>query len=378
VPLPFPTWRALRFENQATFEPRVYLRTLATAVASQGVTFFEDTPVTDVAEDDDRCRIITARGVVTARAVVVAAHVPITNRVLLHTKLAAYRSYAVGVQMPTPADALFWDTADPYHYIRRQQIQGHDHQLRDYLIVGGEDHKVGEIEDTTQPFRRLEAYVREHFGREVAPTDYRWSGQIIESADGLPYVGLNSGSRQVYVATGYSGNGITSGTLAGMVLADQLLGRDNQWSKLLEATRFKPLASARAAISENLDFPRHLVTDRKPFPGREALPGIPAGEGQVLSLGGHRLAVYRNGNGQLSALSAVCTHLGCLVHWNTTEKSWDCPCHGSRFDPQGRVLNGPAVSALRREALPAGEDEDDDDAQPRPGQSAIDPGAGRQ
>jgi Rieske Fe-S protein len=215
--------------------------------------------------------------------------------------------------------------------------------------VGGEDHKVGEADDTTAPFERLEAYVRVRFGRDVAATDFRWSGQIVESADGLPYVGRNSMSYDVYVATGYGGNGITQGTLAATVIADEITRVANPYRELLDATRIKPLASAGAVLAENLDYPKHMVADRLSRAGGEAeLAAIAPGEGRVLSLGGERLAVYRNANGQLGALSPVCTHLGCLVHWNTTEKSWDCPCHGSRFDPHGRVLNGRRSRRWRR------------------------------
>jgi Rieske Fe-S protein len=276
------------------------------------------------------------------------------NRVLLHAKLAAYRSYVVGIDLGGDAgvgDGLYWDAAEPYHYIRAQPIGG-----RRYLLVGGEDHKVGDSDDTAAPFERLEAYVRVRFGRDVAATDYRWSGQIVASADGLPYVGRNSLSHNVYVATGYAGNGLTQGTLAAMVLADEICGLQNPLSELLDATRIKPLASAGAVIAENFDYPRHMVADRLPGHiegGVDALAGIAPGEGQVLSIEGERLAVYRNANGQLSALSPICTHLGCLVHWNTAEKSWDCPCHGSRFDPHGRVLNGPAVSALEAKRIPS-------------------------
>jgi Rieske Fe-S protein len=243
---------------------------------------------------------------------------------------------------------LFWDTADPYHYIRSHTVDG-----LSYLLVGGEDHKVGEADDTTAPFHRLEDYVRQRFGVPVAPTDLRWSGQIIVPVDGLPYIGHNSLSSHVYVASGYAGNGITQGTLAAMILADEVRGVRNPYGDLFDATRIKPLASARAFITENADYPKHLLTDRLPRPaGVEAVDDIPAGEGRVVTLRGERLAVYRNGNGELSALSPVCTHLGCLVHWNTTEKSWDCPCHGSRFDPQGRILNGPAVAPLEARRLP--------------------------
>jgi Rieske Fe-S protein len=163
----------------------------------------------------------------------------------------------------------------------------------------------------------------------------------------------------VYVATGYAGNGMTSGTLAAMILTDVLRGIRTPYAQLFDATRFKPFASARAYISENVDFPRHRVVDRLPTPSRRGeIHDIPPGEGQVLTLGGRKLAVYRNERGGLHALSAVCTHLGCVVHWNTTEKSWDCPCHGSRFDPQGLILNGPAVTPLEARPIPTEEDED--------------------
>jgi Rieske Fe-S protein len=278
----------------------------------------------------------------------------------LHAKLAAYRSYVVGVDLGGDAgigDGLYWDMGEPYHYIRAQTIGP-----RRYLLVGGEDHKVGEADDTATPFERLEAYVRVRFGRDVAPTDYRWSGQIVVSADGLPYVGRNSMSHDVFVATGYAGNGITQGTLAAMVLADEVCGLSNPLTELLDATRIKPLASVGAVLAENIDYPKHMLADRLPGStgeGAEAMAAIPPGEGRVLSLGGERLAVYRNANGQLGALSPKCTHLGCLVHWNTTEKSWDCPCHGSRFDPHGRVLNGPAVNALEAREIPGQERESD-------------------
>jgi glycine/D-amino acid oxidase-like deaminating enzyme/nitrite reductase/ring-hydroxylating ferredoxin subunit len=348
VPLPWRVARGLRFENQATFHPRVYLNGLVESFTADGGLLFEETQVAGIEEPNGLCRVNTDRGVVTARDVIVAAHVPISNRFLLHSKLAAYRTYAVAFEdAGLRADALFWDLAEPYHYTRAQQVGG-----RSYVIVGGDDHKVGEDEDTAVPFIHLENYVRQKFGREVAPTDYRWSGQIIVSVDGLPLIGRNSASTNIYVASGYAGNGITSGTLAAMMIADQVVLGESRFTALLDPTRIKPLASARSFIGENADYPKHLLADRLPHPGPEALRSLAPGEGQVLALRGQRLAVYRNANGELSALSPVCTHLGCLVHWNTTEKSWDCPCHGSRFDPHGRVLNGPAVTALEARPIP--------------------------
>jgi Rieske Fe-S protein len=228
-----------------------------------------------------------------------------------------------------------------------------------YLIVGGEDHKVGESDDTTEPFARLEEFYARRFGEKVAPTDHRWSGQIIEPADGLPYVGAFSRSHHIHIATGYAGNGMTQGTLAAMVLADQIQGIVNPWGRLMDARRFKPLASAKAMLTENVDFPKHLVADRLPLRSSDDLGHIAPGEGAVVNLRGQKLAVYRNGQGDLSALSPVCTHLGCHVHWNTTQKSWDCPCHGSRFDPQGLVLNGPAIAALESRPIPADSDSEE-------------------
>jgi glycine/D-amino acid oxidase-like deaminating enzyme/nitrite reductase/ring-hydroxylating ferredoxin subunit len=350
APLPFPTAGALRWDNQAALHPRAYLAALAGAFEDAGGRIAEETQVVEI-DDADLCRVITDRGTVLARDVIVAAHVPISNRIFLHAKLAAYRTYVLGLALPDGASdgagGLYWDMSAPYHYIRNQTIDG-----RSTLIVGGEDHKVGDGGDTIARFDRLEAYVRHHFHRDPAATDHRWSGQIVRSADGLPYVGRNAMSGRVFVATGYGGNGITQGTLAGLILSDLVLARDNRYAELLDATRVKPLASARAVIAENVDYPKHLITDRLRHPGPEGLADIQPGEGRVLSLGGQRLAVYRNGNGQLSALSPVCTHLGCLVSWNTTEQSWDCPCHGSRFDPHGRILNGPAVTALVAVPLP--------------------------
>jgi glycine/D-amino acid oxidase-like deaminating enzyme/nitrite reductase/ring-hydroxylating ferredoxin subunit len=355
VPLPFPVKKALRFENQAQLHPREYLLGLAAGVPGDGSHVFEQTHVVDVDENGgEPARVVTENGVITARHVIVAAHVPISNKFFVHTKIAAYRSYVLGVaRNGADAPGLFWDTNEPYHYIRTQVVGGVP-----FLIVGGEDHKVGEEDDTTAPFARLEAYFASHFGQPVAPTDYRWSGQIIVPVDGLPYIGRNALQSHVFVATGFAGNGITQGTLAGLILADEVAGVKNQWAELFDATRFPPLGAAKAYISENVDFPKHLVADRFGLGGAEELNAIAAGEGKVLTVRGQKLAVYRSGGGELSALSPVCTHLGCLVHWNTTEKSWDCPCHGSRFDPTGRVLNGPASEALEARPIPRDEEEE--------------------
>ena len=351
-PLPFATKGALKIEKQARFNPTPYLHALARAFVADGGLLFQHSPVTAV-EDGSPCEVKTAQGTVRARSVVLATHVPIRNRVLLQTKLAAYRTYAIAAPLVRQgvASGTFWDMHTPYHYIRSHVIDGRAH-----LIVGGEDHRVGSTEgEEPQAFERLEKYVKEKFAGRVLEPTHRWSGQILESVDGLPFVGKDAAAEHVFVASGYAGNGITWGTLAGFVLADLIRNIESPWQELLDATRIKPLAGAKAFLTENVAFPQHYLLDRlKSAKTEEALPSLPAGQGDVFKIRGERMAVYKDAQGQLSACSAVCPHLGCLVHWNTSEGSWDCPCHGSRFDPRGAVLNGPALTPLAPKALVKG------------------------
>jgi glycine/D-amino acid oxidase-like deaminating enzyme/nitrite reductase/ring-hydroxylating ferredoxin subunit len=341
VPLPFRTAGGLCFEQQAAIDPLCYLRPLAAALPGGRSRVCEDTRVLGVS-DGEPCHVETEHGTVTARDVVVAANVPVTNRVLLHLKIAAYRSYVVAAPLRGAApDGLFWDTAEPYHYARTA-----GHLGRAMLIVGGEDHKVGLRDDTEAAYRALEAYVRGRYQNAAAPA-FRWSGQIIEPADGLPYIGRNPLSGHVHVATGFAGNGMTFGTLAAMIIADDLLGLANPYASLYDAGRVKPLAAARALVSENLDFPRErLMALFWSLGGSDDPVSLAPGDGVVVSAEGERVALCREQGGRLHALSPVCPHLGCEVRWNRAEQSWDCPCHGSRFAPDGRVLNGPAVTDL--------------------------------
>jgi glycine/D-amino acid oxidase-like deaminating enzyme/nitrite reductase/ring-hydroxylating ferredoxin subunit len=339
VPLPFAVKRALRVEDQAQYHPSEYLRALAERIPGDGCHLFEDTRVTDI-QDGAPCRVTTTRGVLTCQEVVEATTTPL-NRVLLHTKLAAYRTYALAARLKGEVKpGLYFDSQDPYHYIRTQRVEG-----QDYLIVGGEDHKVGTEDDTPGCFEDLERYAREHF--PVGEVAYRWSGQIIEPADGLPYIGRNGLSRHVWVATGFSGTGLTFGTLAGMILTDSLLGRDNPYAALYDATRVKPLAGAKDFVQENAEVAFHFVADWLARPEATDLSDVPPGEGRIVELNGQKVAVYKEEKGGgVHAVSPVCTHLGCHVHWNKAERSWDCPCHGGRFSPTGEVLNGPPVKGL--------------------------------
>jgi glycine/D-amino acid oxidase-like deaminating enzyme/nitrite reductase/ring-hydroxylating ferredoxin subunit len=353
VPLPFRTYGGVRWDNQAQVHATAYLSALIDEATSRGVRLYERTRVLGV-HDGEPCRIETDSGEVRARAVFVAANVPVNNRVFLHTKIAAYRSYALAWDLgraaassPGSARGLFWDTDDPYHYTRVQQVAD-----RQYLIVGGEDHRTGERADTDDCYRRVSAYARDRFGVD-APA-FRWSGQIIEPVDGLPYIGANAASRHVYVGTGYAGNGMTFGTLAGMIVTDLIAGRDNPYAALYAATRVKPLAAAYDYVAENAPYPAHLVSDRLTSRNTEDRPveALGPGEGGIFATDKGKIAVCRDRNGTLHACSAVCTHLACDVAWNRAEQTWDCPCHGSRFSPEGRVINGPAVTDLAWQQVP--------------------------
>lgn len=337
VPLPLRTEAGLRFKNQAQFSPMAYLLGVAARVSGNGSQVYEQTRVVGI-DEGEPCRLRMQNGAqVTAERVVLATHAPL-NLLLLQTKVASYRSYVIAGLVEHPFHGLFWDTDEPYHYIRSQKVG-----IGSYLVVGGEDHKTGQALTTEAPFDKLALYARRlGLGR----IDYRWSGQVVEPADGLPLIGRNAMSEYVYVASGYSGNGATFGTLAAMLLCDACLDRHNPYAELYQATRIKPLASLSSFLGENVDFPLHLVSDRLRRPGAKSLEEIVPGQGKIVRVGGERMAVYRDDGGGLHAVSPVCTHLGCYVAFNPVERSWDCPCHGSRFGVDGEILEGPAVRQL--------------------------------
>jgi Rieske Fe-S protein len=278
--------------------------------------------------------------VVSAHAVVVATNTPVNDWVTIHTKQAAYRTYVIGLDVPTGSvpKALYWDTPDPYHYVRLQELPGHD-----VLIVGGEDHKTGQADDAEARFQRLEEWTRERFPLAGA-VEFQWSGQVMEPIDGLAFIGRNPGNKNIYVVTGDSGNGMTHGTIAGVLLTDLVLGRDIAWEKLYDPARVS-LKAAGEFAKENLNVAAQFAdyaTSGDVDQARDIAPGM----GALLREGLTKIAVYKDAAGKLHKCSAVCPHLGCIVDWNDVEKTWDCPCHGSRFDPFGQVLNGPANQGL--------------------------------
>lgn len=341
----FHTGPAIRFAGQGRMDPRAFIAGLAAACARLGVRLFANAPVVSV-EGGHPARVSTAQGWhVLADAVVVATNSPINDRVALHSKLAPMRTYVVALEVApeeTDADALYWDAADPYHYVRFGRAAGGGR----VLLAGGEDHRVGQPAHGPERWTRLEAWARERFaglGRVAA----RWSGQIIEPADRLAFIGRNPGEHNVYVATGDSGNGITHGAIAGMVISDLVLGRPNPWARLYDPARVT-LKAAQSYADMGLKVAEHYA---EWLTGGEVddVAAIAPGSGAVLRHGLLKLAVYRDEQGGLHRRSAACSHMRCVVAWNDAEHTWDCPCHGSRFDRFGGVVNGPAVTPLAPE-----------------------------
>ncbi len=334
---------ALHFPYQGQFHILKYMTGLARAFTKLGGRLHTATHA-DRIEGGETARVTAAGGhVVTARAVVVATNTPVNDLVSIHTKQAPYRTYVVGARVPKDSvpRMLLWDTEDPYHYVRTQTLD----DAHDVLIVGGEDHKTGQAEDFDERFGRLEEWTRKRFP-SVESFDYRWSGQVMEPVDGLGFIGRNPGDADnVLIATGDSGNGMTHGTIAGMLIRDLILGRENAWATLYDPSRISLRAGGEYA-RENLNVAAQyadLVT-----PGEVSSPDeVAPGTGAVMRRGLTKVALYRDSTGALHQLSAICAHLGCVVAFNDKEKSWDCPCHGSRYDPKdGHVLNGPAISGL--------------------------------
>ena len=342
----FRTGPCLQFPRQAQFHPVKYVSGLLKAIQAGGGRVFSDAHVTTV-ESGKQIKLETSQGsVVTADAVVIATNTPINNMVTIHTKQAAYISYVIGAVVPVGSiePALLWDTLDPYHYVRihRQSLPEGGEQT--ILIVGGEDHKAGQADDAEVRYARLEAWARERFPL-MQTVDFQWSGQVMESVDGLAYIGRNPGDPEnVYIATGDSGMGMTHGTIAGLLITDLIMGRESAWTSLYDPSR-QPIRAAGEFMRENLNVAAQY-TDWMTGGDVDSAEKIPNEQGAVLRDGLTKIAAYRDAQGILHTCSAVCPHLSCIVAWNHSEKTWDCPCHGSRFDKLGKVLNGPAISDL--------------------------------
>ncbi|MFL5241790.1 MAG: FAD-dependent oxidoreductase [Gemmataceae bacterium] len=346
----FNLGECLRFPNQGQFHPLKYLSGLATAFTKMGGSIFTGSHV-EFVEGGSSAHVKTAKATVSCSAIVVATNSPINDKYAIHTKQAPYLTYVVAAPVPRGSvhKGLYWDTLDPYHYVRLQSGEGGDRSQghagsQELLIVGGEDHKTGQADDQAERHARLEAWARERFPM-MGPLAFRWSGQVMETVDGLAFIGRNPlDEPNVYIATGDSGMGMTHGTIAGLLLTDLILGRDNPWAKVYDPSR-KTLRAAGEFTRENLNVAMQYadwLTGGEVSSGQEIKPGT----GALVRQGLSKVAVYREPNGTMHQFSATCLHLGCIVDWNDSEKTWDCPCHGSRFDKTGKVINGPANSDL--------------------------------
>jgi glycine/D-amino acid oxidase-like deaminating enzyme/nitrite reductase/ring-hydroxylating ferredoxin subunit len=335
--LPYPVAGAIRVEDQAQFHPRRYCLGLADAIVAAGGAIYEQTRVLDI-DDGEPCRVKTQTGDLAARHVVQATQLPIVDPGGFFARTHPERSYALTAELDGPAPRGMYLSADQ----PTRSVRPIDEGL---VLIGGEGHKVGQDPDTRRRYAALEAFTRERF--KASEIRHSWSAQDFMPADGVPYIGrLTPRSRHRLVATGFKKWGMTHATVAALILRDHITGAENRWASLYDATRLKPKAAAKDLVSENLNVAKRFVGDRlatlRPPPAESLAPG----EAGVRVVDGHKVAAYRDDTGTLHAVSARCTHMGCQVTWNTAEQSWDCPCHGSRFDIDGAVVQGPAVRPL--------------------------------
>jgi glycine/D-amino acid oxidase-like deaminating enzyme/nitrite reductase/ring-hydroxylating ferredoxin subunit len=342
VPLPFPTLGGLRFDDQVELHAGKYLHGLADLLEAAGGVIFEDTRAVAVTEGD-QCTVRTDRGSVDADHVVVATTLPFLDRGLFFARAHPQRSYVVTARVRSgQPDAMLISAAPPTRSLRSVPVAGEE-----LLMVGGEGHHVGSFLAGPERYERLASFAEKHW--DVLSFEHRWSAQDYLPADGVPYIGrLHLGTRRIHVATGFKKWGMTAGTLAGMLLTDAIVGRPNDWAPMFASTRVRPLAEGRRVLTENTRVGVRFVADRVVAPGLRSIEQLERGEGGIVSANGSKVAGYRDDHGDLHAVSSRCTHLGCQVAWNRAERTWDCPCHGSRFQPDGDVIEGPATRPLER------------------------------
>jgi glycine/D-amino acid oxidase-like deaminating enzyme/nitrite reductase/ring-hydroxylating ferredoxin subunit len=333
----------VRFANQAKFHPRKYLGRLVEIIADTSSHIFEESSAEEFDVEKRRAKVnghwISFDRVIIATNNPLIGLASVSSAMLLQTKLALYSSYVLGARIPSNSlpIAMFWDTAEPYHYLRIDR-----HADFDYAIFGGEDHKTGQVTDTEKRYAHLVTKLK-----KIAPhadIDHRWSGQVIMTNDDLPYIGQNAEGQ--FIATGYCGNGITFGTIAAVMARDWVTGAKNPWSDLFDVDRKLIKRGAWDYLRENADYPYYMIKDRLSRAEAYSVRELKPGHGILVKSRGKKVAAYRDQKGEVHKVSAVCTHMGCLVHWNSAEETWDCPCHGSRFKPTGEVIAGPAEEPL--------------------------------
>ena len=339
LPLPIHVSKAIKVENQAQFNPSAFVTSLAEKVDKTNCRIFENSPVYHI-EKEEELTLSTPKGTVTAQKVILATHSP-KGIYAVHTALYPYREYAMAAKLNSGdfPDGIYWDTEADFHTsIRTYKKDGNS-----YVIMLGGHHKVGQEDDYTRFYDKLEQNIRKFY--DISSIDYKWSAQHYKPADGLPYIG-ESKDDNIYFATGFSTDGLTYGVLSAMIFDDILNNRENAWADLYKAKRFTPVKSAKEYIKENINVAAQYLKNIPGTADDEIYSEIKAGEGKVVDHGTEKWAVYRDENGVVHCRSALCTHMACVVDWNEAEKSWDCPCHGSRFEATGEVIEGPAFSPL--------------------------------
>jgi glycine/D-amino acid oxidase-like deaminating enzyme/nitrite reductase/ring-hydroxylating ferredoxin subunit len=344
--LPYPVAAAVRQDGQAQFHPLKYLIPLAKEIAGEGSFIFDRTRAVDV-DEGSPCCVRTEHGSITCEDVVVATNYPFLDRGLFFPRVHPKRSYCIAGPVPDEklVDGMYISIDEPTRSVRTIRDGN-----RTLMLIGGEGHNVGQEQDTEARYRNLESWAAGNFG--MTEITHRWSSQDGSPVDDLPYVGtLRRTSEHLYVATGFKKWGMTNGTTAAVLLRDLILGRDNPYAALYDPHRLTVGASATSFVEENVKVGTKMIGDRIAHPQRGDVESLAPGEAAVVGVGTGQVAAYRDETGTLHAVSAVCTHLGCIVNWNPAEKTWDCPCHGSRFGYGGRVIQGPAVKDLERKEL---------------------------
>lgn len=342
IPVAIPFGKAVRIKHQAKFHPLQYIYALARAFEEAGGTIVQHCRVTDV-KQNEWVEIQTEAGSLKSSQLIYATHIP-PGINLLNLRCAPYRSYAIAVELENDnyPEGLVYDMYDPYHYYRSQQVNG-----KTWLIAGGEDHKTGHDENTESHFLKLESHLQRYFS--VKEISYKWSSQYFEPVDGLPYIGhLPGHPENIFVATGYGGNGMTYSSVAALLLTDMILNRDSAYIKLFDPNRIKPIAGFSNFIKENADVVKQLVGKWFSKEKIQQLADLAPGEGKLIRFEGQPIALYKDEDGSLHAVDPVCTHMKCTVSWNTSEKTWDCPCHGTRYSFDGKLLTGPATTDLEK------------------------------
>jgi glycine/D-amino acid oxidase-like deaminating enzyme/nitrite reductase/ring-hydroxylating ferredoxin subunit len=354
--IPSEKGKCLKFPDQAQFHPMKYLKGLCDAIIKHGGEIYTGTHANEINKNG----IISTEGFsIKANYVVIATNTPVNNLFVMHTKQAAYRTYVIAAKVKKGVlpKALWWDTGDqnsewhvkPYHYVRLQDFN----ETHDLLICGGEDHKTGQADDKViDRFKNLKEWTKKRFPM-IEDIIYRWSGQVMEPVDSLAFIGPNPNDNpNIFIATGDSGNGITGGTIAGIIISDKISGKENKWLQIYDPSRIS-IKSSPEFFEENVNVVKQMKDYFTAGDIKEIENLIP-GEGAIFRKNMTKIAIYNDDEGTLHAYSAICTHLGCIVHWNKEEKTFDCPCHGSRFTCYGEVINGPANSGLEPYEIPQG------------------------